>query len=322
MNNDTINSYTIKITDGTNCFTQFNKNSYIGMMDFNQFKEYFFPNLNLNNNIITNPNEKADIFISGININFDNKNEYYNNKINILICIENITNPKFSRFYSQYIKYKEYGDKRINLYIYNHISKIIISENYIAIPCIHFRINYFKLKYNEYFNHPEINTPFSQKKMFLRINRSKLNKNIDRFSRRLAQFYKIDDLNLYNNEIGNKSLYNSIEFLKVLNQYKFIICFENSYNDGYITEKIFNCFFAKTLPIYSGSPKANYYFNENSFIYCDKTNFNNVLDKINQIINNEELYNSYINSSKINQNYDNENYEEIMMNYITKFVNK
>lgn len=48
----------------------------------------------------------------------------------------------------------------------------------------------------------------------------------------------------------------SLEKLRVLNKYKFCVCFENVYHElwswDYITEKIFDCFRAKTIPIYYG----------------------------------------------------------------------
>ena len=40
---------------------------------------------------------------------------------------------------------------------------------------------------------------------------------------------------------------------EVLCQYKFGICFENMEMKGYITEKIFDCFYAGTIPIYFGA---------------------------------------------------------------------
>lgn len=41
---------------------------------------------------------------------------------------------------------------------------------------------------------------------------------------------------------------------RTLARYKFAICFENSVLKGWITEKIFDCFFAGTVPIYLGAP--------------------------------------------------------------------
>ena len=40
--------------------------------------------------------------------------------------------------------------------------------------------------------------------------------------------------------------------IETMSKYKFSLCFENLQMDGYITEKIFDCFFAGTVPIYWG----------------------------------------------------------------------
>lgn len=57
--------------------------------------------------------------------------------------------------------------------------------------------------------------------------------------------------------IGTKETYpGSLQKLKVLNKYKFSIAFENLYNQfyswDYVSEKITDCFKAKTVPIYYG----------------------------------------------------------------------
>jgi hypothetical protein len=41
---------------------------------------------------------------------------------------------------------------------------------------------------------------------------------------------------------------------QTLGRYKFGVCFENSVLKGWITEKIFDCFFAGTVPVYWGAP--------------------------------------------------------------------
>jgi hypothetical protein len=41
---------------------------------------------------------------------------------------------------------------------------------------------------------------------------------------------------------------------RVLSGYRFAICFENTSFEGYITEKIFDCFVAGCIPVYSGAP--------------------------------------------------------------------
>ena len=40
----------------------------------------------------------------------------------------------------------------------------------------------------------------------------------------------------------------------ILSQYRFCLCFENMEMNGYVTEKIFDCFYAGTIPIYWGAP--------------------------------------------------------------------
>jgi hypothetical protein len=58
----------------------------------------------------------------------------------------------------------------------------------------------------------------------------------------------------------------------ILRQYKFSICYENVRDiPGYITEKIFDCFFAGCVPIYLGASNVTDYISEQTFI--DKRKF-------------------------------------------------
>jgi hypothetical protein len=53
----------------------------------------------------------------------------------------------------------------------------------------------------------------------------------------------------------------------VLEKYKFAICYENACgHSGYITEKIFDCFFAGCIPIYWGAENILNYIPNNTFI--------------------------------------------------------
>ncbi|HEU64223.1 MAG: hypothetical protein KR126chlam4_00256 [Candidatus Anoxychlamydiales bacterium] len=64
----------------------------------------------------------------------------------------------------------------------------------------------------------------------------------------------------------------SINKIDTLKNYKFSICYENSKDiKGYITEKIFDCFQAASVPIYLGADNIKDYIPENCFI--DKRNF-------------------------------------------------
>ncbi|MFZ5649371.1 MAG: glycosyltransferase family 10 domain-containing protein [Bacillota bacterium] len=58
----------------------------------------------------------------------------------------------------------------------------------------------------------------------------------------------------------------------VLQKYRFSICYENARDiPGYITEKIFDCFFAGNVPVYWGASNIADYIPEDAFI--DKRNF-------------------------------------------------
>ncbi len=58
----------------------------------------------------------------------------------------------------------------------------------------------------------------------------------------------------------------------ILEQYQFSICYENVRDiRGYITEKIFDCFFAGCVPVYLGASNVTDYIPENCFI--DKRKF-------------------------------------------------
>jgi len=77
-------------------------------------------------------------------------------------------------------------------------------------------------------------------------------------------------------------------------KYKFAICYENATKiPGYITEKIFDCFFAGCVPIYLGSPNITTYIPENTFI--DKRRFDTYDDLYQYIVNmTEEEYADYL----------------------------
>jgi len=83
------------------------------------------------------------------------------------------------------------------------------------------------------------------------------------------------------------------EKLKVLSDTKFCLCFENSIEEGYVSEKIFDCFKSRCVPIYLGAPNIVDYIPSECFI--DYRRFNNIgeLQSFLKSIN-EEDYNRYI----------------------------
>lgn len=90
----------------------------------------------------------------------------------------------------------------------------------------------------------------------------------------IAFFSQKNDFDLYGRGWGSenseyiKKVYKGevIDKEKKLREYKFVLCLENSIFPGYITEKIFDCFFAQTIPVYLGAPDVEHYIPKNTFI--------------------------------------------------------
>ena len=80
--------------------------------------------------------------------------------------------------------------------------------------------------------------------------------------------------------------------------YKFAICYENAEGfSGYITEKIFDCFFSGCIPIYLGAPNINSHIPADTFI--DKRNFKTYGELYKYIKNMpEKKYNEYLQAIK------------------------
>ena len=128
---------------------------------------------------------------------------------------------------------------------------------------------------------------FHNKKFLVMINANKKSRiKGELYSERLKianYFAKISPklLDIYGNSWGNHPCSKGQTNNKIftLSEYKFCICFENFMScNGYVTEKIFDCFKAKVVPIYFGAPNIEKIIPENCYI--DKRKFKN----------NEELF--------------------------------
>jgi len=84
--------------------------------------------------------------------------------------------------------------------------------------------------------------------------------------------------------------------IDVLRHYKFSICYENIANiPGYITEKIFDCFWAGCVPVYWGAPNIEQYIPKNCFIA--RQDFASYTDLYNYLKNiSEKEYEEYLNN--------------------------
>lgn len=283
--------------------------TYFQMHSRDIFLEYCFSGLAVD--IEDNNNTYNTIIHSIQDIHMDN---YEKNKLNILYCHENCY---FHKHYKHYNIYKDFGNPLVNIYMYNHFSRIVINDKYIVIPIIYVRIHHFQNFKN--ILSPTIRTPFSKKKFCLFTS----NNDFARIGPILKQMGHCDSIKDFPDRVKNKSCYFSTELMNLFNEYKFIFCSENSFADGYITEKIFNCFFSKCIPIYMGPNDTLRYFNKECFINVNsKHAVGEFRRRIHKYIDNEELFNKIIELDKISDSFDDESFISVTNKFTTQFFSK
>jgi len=144
----------------------------------------------------------------------------------------------------------------------------------------------------------------------------------------LNLYKKVDSYGKFANNMGGylKCNYWDEEFIQLISNYKFIICFENTKINTYITEKIINPFLANIIPIYWSTHHIKNMFNIDSILFLeDETDesYNNLINKIIELDNDDEKYLEYVNRIKINNlNYWNNYTIDNIANQMDKLLNK
>lgn len=127
---------------------------------------------------------------------------------------------------------------------------------------------------------------------------------------------------LFNN---TQPIGNTIEDkIKHISQFMFNICPENSYSDGYTTEKIFHAYDSGCIPIYWGNnPVEKNIINPSSYIYYDPMNPLIALNKIDRLIKNENEYKKFIDNNLNPVFLDNANNEiKDIIEYAKEQINR
>lgn len=97
---------------------------------------------------------------------------------------------------------------------------------------------------------------------------------------------------------------------EVLSKYAFALCFENMVMKGYVTEKIFDCLYAGTIPLYLGATDIVDMIPEEVFIDCRRyTSWENMWREVSnmsleQMNNMREAGRAYLNSDAFLKYYD------------------
>jgi hypothetical protein len=136
----------------------------------------------------------------------------------------------------------------------------------------------------------------SDKKFCLFSVSNPINKDRINFFKQLSKYKKVDSCGKVLNNLGYRcpGFHDNKEYHTFINQYKFMICFENTSMTNYITEKLLNAYTCGTIPIYWGCPNLGDYVNLDSILYLKagytKADVNDLISKIEKLDNDDELY--------------------------------
>ena len=103
------------------------------------------------------------------------------------------------------------------------------------------------------------------------------------------------------------------------------IAFENISSDGYTTEKILHAYLSNCIPIYWGNKNIELDFNKETMICVhDFESFEDAVEYIKKVDNDEELYNKYMNKPIFSNTWierfsDPE--EQFFKNVVNKIIN-
>ena len=112
--------------------------------------------------------------------------------------------------------------------------------------------------------------------------------------------------------------YNDIA-VKKYSKYKFVLALENGISEGYITEKLINPIIANSIPIYAGPNDVFTIINKKRIIYVyDFNNYDDLLNYIIEIDNNDNLYNSIVSEHIFVGEITWDNFEEYLDKQIKK----
>jgi len=103
----------------------------------------------------------------------------------------------------------------------------------------------------------------------------------------ISQYKQVDGYgNMFRNPLRQSKF-------DILADYKFCLCPENSYYDGYVTEKLIDAYAGLTVPIYSGDLSVDFDFNELAFLnYQNAKDMEHFVDSISFFDRNSDAYQS------------------------------
>ena len=263
-------------------------------------------------NNINDTNQDILLYSVFGNMKQENINKY-KNTYKIFYTGENKPLDKNADLNLTFTDTNQYNNIRFPVWILNLITNIPFKDDNAF-----FDKNYFK-DLSKLTLTPKENTEFC---CFIYSNKKQDRINIFNM---LSKYKKIDSPGscMNNHECIGNSIQDKVEFQK---KYKFCIAFENSSNDGYTTEKILHAYLCNCIPIYWGNKNVHLDFNKETMICVhDFKSFEDAVEYIKKVDNDEELYNKYMNKPIFSNTWierfsDPE--EQFFRNVVNKIINK
>lgn len=206
-----------------------------------------------------------------------------------------------------------------SMYDFSMANFFLDKPNYIRFPSYYMYIHEFLhnglISDLSFFK--KINREIPRKTNFCSFVSKSINGKRGSFFNKLNQYKKVDSnvTNDFHIPFDNSQFTSSRPKIEFIKKYKFNIAFENNFRGNYqcfpnaklengflldmgglISEKLIEPFVSGTIPIYWGSEMVGTEFNSNTFLnYYDFNNEEAFIEKIIELDNNDELYNSYFN---------------------------
>lgn len=139
------------------------------------------------------------------------------------------------------------------------------------------------------------------------------------FFEELCKYKKVNSGGRYQNNIGiPEGVSDKYEFQK---KHKFSICFENSSQPGYITEKLIQGFSAGTIPIYWGAGNVTDYFNEEAMVIVKGlSDVPNAINKVKMIDTDDLLFQKMLTSPAVQNITDIKNYYKLIDKFLINII--
>jgi len=227
---------------------------------------------------------------------FDNLFEDFQNRYDKIKIYSVFHNPnivkKDNELIIQYSGENYYKDP--SLFDINFIPTDNLNSNVIVFTHAYFHILNMNLNIQKLLNKRIYNNSKTNFCLFAVSNGSCKERN-DMFTE-LSKYKRVDSCGKFMNNMKESCPGNheSQEYFDFISKYKFMICFENTSQPNYFTEKLINAYYYGSIPIYWGCSNLRDYVNMDSLLYLPKDYSENqrveLIEKIKFLDNNDDAY--------------------------------